>query len=438
MADDNGPLPSGRFARFTRIASLAGRSAGDLALGRAKKWFGGSSEGDELRAAKRVLETLGELKGAAMKLGQQLAMEADALPPEARDLVTKLYAGAPPMPFATVREVVEDELAEPLSTSFRHFEQTALASASLGQVHRAVLHDGTSVAVKVQYPGVAAAVESDLRNVALLVKALPASTFKGLDTERYADEIRRELAAETDYLREASLARAYAQALAPFGGDIRVPVVYERHSTKRLLTMAFVDGVPLHVFAASDAPAEARWRVGRQLALALLGPFVREGLIHADPHPGNFLVRPDGGLTVLDFGAVKQLSPSFVEGFWGLLMAACRGRQPEFLERMTLAGYSFTGDVDQAVRNLETIHEVAGRPVQSETYDWGSCTMVPELRRRFVGDFSEWLQIQPPPEGLMFFRALGGLANNMRLLRASGPYRALCLELDTLRTSAAR
>ena len=437
MADDTGSLPSGRFARFAKLAGLAGRSAGDLAIGRAKRLFGGSSEESEVRSARRVLETLGEMKGAAMKIGQQLAMEADALPPEARDLVAKLYAGAPPMRFETVREVVEDELGEPLESAFRHFEQVALASASLGQVHRATLHDGTEVAVKVQYPGVAGAVESDLGNVALLMKALPSSTFKGLDTSRYVDEVRREVGAETDYRGEAERSAAYAAALAPFEG-VHVPRVVARHSTKRLLTMEFVEGVPLNVFAASDADEATRWRVGRQLALALLGPFVREGLIHADPHPGNFLVRPDGRLTVLDFGAVKKLSPSFVEGFWGLLMAECRGGKPDFVAQLSLAGYVFNGDTAKAARHLSEIHEVASRPVQSETYDWGACTMVPDLRRRFVGDFRDLVEIQPPPEGLMFFRAIGGLANNLRLLRAKGAYRALCEELDAMRTDAAR
>jgi predicted unusual protein kinase regulating ubiquinone biosynthesis (AarF/ABC1/UbiB family) len=433
MSDDAGQLPSGRFARFARLAGLAGRGAGDLALGKAKRLFGGSSATDEVRAARRVLETLGEMKGAAMKLGQQLAMEADALPAEARDLVSKLYAGAPPMRFETVREVVEDELGESLEAAFRRFEPAPLASASLGQVHRATLHDGTEVAVKVQYPGVADAVESDLKNIAVLMKALPNATFKGLDTARYVEEVRREVGAETDYRGEAERSAAYAAALAPFG-DLHVPRVIARHSTMRLLTMEFVEGRPLNVFAASQADDEARWRVGRQLALALLGPFVRDGLIHADPHPGNFLVRPDGRLTVLDFGAVKRLSPTFVEGFWGLLMAECRGGKPDFVAQMSLAGYVFTGDVVKATRHLSEIHEVASRPVQTETYDWGACTMVPDLRQRFVGDFRDLVEIQPPPEGLMFFRAIGGLANNMRLLRASGSYRALCLELDALRT----
>lgn len=441
MADDRNSIPSSRLARFARLASLTARTAGDLAVGKAKRSLGAEDDwSQEQAAAKKVLETLGTMKGAAMKLGQQLAMEADALPPEARDIVSKLFAQAPPMPYDEIAKVVEEELGEPPEALYAEFSREPIASASLGQVHRARLKDGTVVAVKVQYPGVAEALVSDLKNASLLVKAFPSSLLRNLDAGPYFEELRREVGAEIDYVREGRLAETFAKAVEGID-DLHIPRSFPAYSTSRVLTMEFVEGVSLKAFAESDANEEARWRVGRQLALAVLGPFSRGGLIHGDPHPGNFLVRPDGRMTVLDFGAVKQLSQPFAHAFRGLLEARLAGLDPDYVGLLRSGGFTFKGDLGTAHAVLARLEGIASRPINDEVYDWGACTMVADMRRLFLppqllGEFKDVLDVQPPPESLLFYRAIGGFASNMKLLRSKGPYRAVAKELFALHPRA--
>ena len=439
MSDESTPIPSGRIGRLARLASLTARTASDLAVGRARRALGDDSWESEKQAARKMLETLGTMKGAAMKLGQQLAMEADALPPEARDIVAGLFAQAPPMGFEEIARVVTEELGEPPDALFEEFERTPLASASLGQVHRARLKDGTPVAVKVQYPGVAEALVNDLKNAGLLMR-----TFRGagkaladLDTGPYYEEIRREIGAETDYVREARLAEAFATAMRGVEG-VRVPKTFATHSSKRVLTMEFLEGVPLQAFAASDADEGRRTLIADRLAAAVLGPFLKDRMVHADPHPGNFLVAPDDALVVLDFGAVKTFTPEFVAGFGGMLEAEVQGASPDLIALLGAARFRFTGDLDKARRTLTEIHDIAARPLRVEEYDWGACRIVPDMRRKFATGLRDVVEVQAPPESLLFYRAIGGLANNLKTLRAKARSRQTCAALLEVARGAGR
>jgi predicted unusual protein kinase regulating ubiquinone biosynthesis (AarF/ABC1/UbiB family) len=436
--DQNSKIPSGRLSRLVRMASLTARTGADLAIGKAKRAMGDNSFTQEQAAARKVLETLGTMKGAAMKLGQQLAMEADALPPEARDIVAKLFAQAPSMSYEDIAKVVTEELDEAPEAVFAEFDHVPLASASLGQVHRAKLKDGTAVAVKVQYPGVAEALVNDLKNASLFVRAFngASKSFASVDATPYYEEIRREIGAETDYLREARLSAEFAQSVSGIP-ELHVPRVYPHYSTGRVLTMELVEGIPLHKFAASDATEADRTRVARQLGLAILAPFVRDRMVHGDPHPGNFLVRPDGRLTVLDFGAVKKLSPQFVNGFWGLMEAALDNVEPDFVTLLLSAGFTFKGDLSKARENLRKLHDIAARPVLVPTYDWGVCTMVPDIRNYFRDNFRDVVEVQAPPESLLFYRAIGGLANNLKTMRAKSSSRDVCMEISQMRAPLA-
>ncbi len=440
MGDDP-KIPSGRLRRLAKMASLTARTTGGLAVGKAKQALGAARDfGPEKEAARKVLETLGTMKGAAMKLGQQLAMEAEALPPEARDIVAKLFAQAPSMAYPDIAQVVEEELGEPPEKAFAEFSPEPIASASLGQVHRARLHDGTLVAVKVQYPGVAEALVADLKNAGMFVRAFDnpvGRVFKDIDPKPYYEEIRREIGAETDYVREAGFADEFATLVADLP-ELHVPRTYPARSTKRVLTMEYVDGVPLKRFAESEADPASRWRVGRQLTLAVLAPFVRDCVIHGDPHPGNFLVRPDGRLTVLDFGAVKKLTREFVAGFWALMEAEIDRNEPDYVALLSGAGFRIKGDLEKARGSIRTIHDIAARPVRGDSYDWGACRIVMDMRTTMMHAMREMLRIQPPPESMLFYRAIAGLANNLKMLRANGPSRAVAAELCELRRARLR
>ncbi len=428
--DQSSKIPSGRISRFARIASLTARTASDLAIGKAKRALGDETYSQEQAAAKKVLETLGTMKGAAMKLGQQLAMERDALPPEAQEIVAKLFAQAPSMSYEDIAKVITEEFDEPPEDLFATFERAPLASASLGQVHRARLKDGTEVAVKVQYPGVAEALINDLKNAGLLVKAFNGAsrTLSSLDAGPYYEEIRREVGAETDYIREARLAEEYAHAVAEVP-ELHVPRVYPAYSTGRVLTADYVEGIPLHKFAGGEASEADRWRVGSQLATAILYPFLRHRFIHGDPHPGNFLVRPDGRLTILDFGAVKKLSPRFAGAFRDMFAASLEDRVPDLLTILGGAGFVVKGDREKIGARLLQLHQIVERPLRLPEYDWGADKIVQDVRALFVNEIKDMLDVQAPPECIFFYRAVGGLANNLRALRTKGPVREHCTAL---------
>src|SRR5437764_8042788 len=312
MGDDE-HVPQGRLRRLSRLAYLTARTTGDLLAAQARRKLSaaGGPRDDLRKAGERILATLGELKGAALKLGQALAMDPDALPEEARSVVAKLLSQAPQrMEFAQVVEVVRAELGKPPDELFATFEQEPMAAASLGQVHAATLHDGTEVVVKVQYPGVDKALESDLKNAGFLVQGFAMTGSKTLDGRAYYDELRTSLMRELDYLAEAAQLERYKKAAVKYP-ELAIPEVIHDRTSRKALTMTRLRGQQLLDFIAEKRTETETFRVSRMMLFAIWGPFYAARLVHADPHPGNFLVMADGRLGVLDFGATKLLSEQF-------------------------------------------------------------------------------------------------------------------------------
>jgi predicted unusual protein kinase regulating ubiquinone biosynthesis (AarF/ABC1/UbiB family) len=384
---------------------------------------GADPDDAQRRATERVVATLGELKGAAMKLGQALSMDPDALPPELRNVMARLQNQATAVAYEEIAAVVERELGAPPDARYASFERIPLASASLGQVHRARMHDGREVAVKVQYPGMVEAIQSDFANLGLLVNVVGRGS-KALDGREYYEEFRREVALETDYEREALQAARFRELVAPFPG-LRVPQVIASHSTGKVLTLEFVEGQTLHDFARGDASPEARMRVATQLIQAIYGPFLSGGEIHADPHPGNFLVTPEGQLAILDFGSVKVFSPGFVDACRSYFRQTLSGAPVDVLVAVREAGFRVELPEAQARTLLAEIQEVAGRPVHAESYDYAQDTASRDLRALVRRHGRDALRIRPPAEGAMFARAVGGCAQNLRALGARGDFRAV-------------
>lgn len=430
MADDD-HVPSGRLRRLSRLAYLTARTTGDLLAAQARRKLSREQSQDDLRkAAERILATLGELKGAALKLGQALAMDPDALPEEARSVVAKLLSQAPQrMEFEAVAQVVREELGAAPDELFAEFSREPMAAASLGQVHAARLRDGAEVVVKVQYPGVDAALENDLKNAAVLVRGF-ALTGETLDGRAYYEELRASLLGELDYRREAEQARAYAAAAAGYP-ELVVPQPVPALSALRVLTSTRICGRQLLDFIEAKEPEPERFRVARLLLFAIWGPFYAANLVHADPHPGNFLVLEDGRLGVLDFGATKLLSGRFAAVYRHFLEENAAGRaHPDVGPQLEKAGFRFLGaDEEEAFAFCQRLADIVQRPIAKELFDFGEDGLVGELRGAFRAEPRLALSIKPPAEALLFYRSAAGLAQDLRLLRAKGPFRAVLKEI---------
>src|SRR5215470_6762926 len=260
-------LPSGRFGRIARVGRLGARLSASRVGAAVRRWTAPRShrariDEDRRRAdAALVAKTMGEMKGALMKLGQMLSFIHDDIPVEYRAALAALQASAPPMDFPLLRDVAERELGKPLERAFARFDETPLASASIGQVHRAQLPDGREVVVKIQYPGVAAAIAGDLANVGVLYRMV-GMMYPSLDPKPVVEELRSRITEELDYAREASNQQRFASRWAGHPA-IRVPPVVAGHSTARVLTTEFAEG---RRFAdALGAPVELRHRWGEAI-----------------------------------------------------------------------------------------------------------------------------------------------------------------------------
>ena len=296
----------------TQGARYAGTRAANLA--RSPEAAAEALDRRHLEAAERMVETLGRMKGAAMKIGQLASfIDTEFLPPEYRELyqeqLASLRTSAPPMPWAKVERVLREEWDEPVDELFEHFEEEAAAAASIGQVHRAVLCDGRRVAVKIQYPGVAEAIRADMQNAGLIMRMAKALA-PGLDAKAAAEELKERVMEELDYELEAQSQRSFARAYRdhPF---IHVPDVVTRLSTTRVLVSEWVEGVGFEEVAA--LPDEERDRFGEIVFRFCFGSIYHLRHFNADAHPGNYLLMPDGRVAFLDFGMTKQLDSDQIE-----------------------------------------------------------------------------------------------------------------------------
>ncbi|MFJ6568387.1 ABC1 kinase family protein [Streptomyces sp. NPDC091292] len=307
-------LPRKAVTRTAKLAALPLGFAGRATWGLGKRIGGKSAEivGRELqqRTAEQLFKVLGELKGGAMKFGQALSVFESALPEEVagpyRAALTKLQEAAPPMPTRTVHTVLAERMGEDWRALFLEFDDKPAAAASIGQVHRAVWHDGREVAVKVQYPGAGEALLSDLTQLSRFARLL-GPLIPGMDIKPLISELRDRVSEELDYALEAEAQQTHAEE---FAGDPDVLVPEVVHQCDQILVTEWIDGIPLSEIVA-DGTQEQRDRAGQLLTRFLFSGPARTGLLHADPHPGNFRLLPDEKtgwkLGVLDFGTVDRL-----------------------------------------------------------------------------------------------------------------------------------
>ncbi len=318
MADE---LIKGRFARAAALVKLAASEL-PMVAGRVLRRDGGESPEDLERmkaSAQRALEVLGDLRGLALKVGQTVSYVDGLLPPEATEVYQKalarLQSGAPTVSFDDIRVEIERGLGRPLDEAYVRFEEAPTAAASIGQVHRAWVREGDgerAVAVKVQYPSIAQALTSDLKNLDAL-HPMVAVMAPGADTRGGMDEVIEHLRAELDYTREADSQERFRALTAGWEG-VEVARVLRSHTARNVLTMDFIDGRSIRQVA-EEAPQAFRDRVGVAIFRFTLGLALGKGIFNTDPHPGNYLVRDDGTVAFLDFGSVKEMPPE-LHGRW--------------------------------------------------------------------------------------------------------------------------
>ncbi len=372
-------IPKSRVRRSAKLGSALGgqaaRYAGTraAAVGRSEEIAQERLEARHLETALAMVRTLGEMKGAAMKLGQLASfIDTEFLPPEYAEIyqqeLARLRTSAPPMPWERVSKVIEEDYGEPVSEHFTEFEHEAFAAASIGQVHRATLLDGRQVAVKIQYPGVADALESDLRNAGMLVR-LAKAIAPGLDAKAVAHELRERVMEELDYEHEAQNQRSFARAYRdhPF---IYVPDVVTRLSRRRVLVTEFVDGMGFEEVKGLDHSERSRF--GEIVYRFCFGSIYHLQHFNADSHPGNYIRMRDGRVAFLDFGMTKKLDREQIELEQRAVDAAVR-RDPEALRRaLHELGFVKNPSKLDAERLMDHVMLVGGWYMEDRDYEVSS------------------------------------------------------------------
>ena len=352
-------LPRKAVVRSAKLATVPLGFAGRTALGLGKRIGGRPAElvAAELQArtAEQLFQVLGELKGGAMKFGQALSIFEAALPEDMagpyRAMLTKLQDSAPPMPTSSVHGVLRADLGTQWRSNFRTFDDQPVASASIGQVHRAVWADGREVAVKIQYPGAGAALMSDLRQLSRMAK-MTAGWIPGIDLGPILEELRDRMAEELDYRLEADNQAAFAAAFAD-DPDFCIPRLVR--GTQHVIVSEWVEGRPLSEIIREGTQPERDEAAQLYLEFLLAGP-AEAGLLHADPHPGNFRITPDGRLGIVDFGAVNRLPHGMPPELGQLLTAGLQGGAAAVLAGLREAGFvkpSIEIDAERLLQYLE-------------------------------------------------------------------------------------
>jgi predicted unusual protein kinase regulating ubiquinone biosynthesis (AarF/ABC1/UbiB family) len=423
-------LPRSTAARTARLASIPLGVAGRAVGGWGKRLAGQSSAkvNEELAAktAEQLFAVLGQLKGGAMKFGQALSVFEAAVPDDMaepyRDALTRLQAAAPPMSTAATHRVLAEQLGRSWHTRFADFDDEPAASASIGQVHRATWHDGRRVAVKVQYPGADEALLSDLRQLSRFSRVIQ-PLVPGTEIKPLLAELTERMSEELDYRIEADNQRAFAAA---FQGDEHVLVPRVVASAPKVVVTEWVDGLPLARVIAAGSQDE-RNHAGRMLAEFHFSSPARAKLLHADPHPGNFMIAEDGRFIVIDFGAAAQLPNGLPPTLGRMTRLALEGESVALLDLMRAEGFVRSG-LELSHADVLAYLSPFTEPAATETFRFSRRWMqrqagrVSDLRGQ---DFRTGRSLNLPPQYLMVHRVTAGATGILCQLEAEFGMRAI-------------
>jgi predicted unusual protein kinase regulating ubiquinone biosynthesis (AarF/ABC1/UbiB family) len=435
-------IPQGRLRRTAPLAAISARAAGEGVvdvLRRRLKGERGASLEFHVRNAERYADVLSRSKGVLMKAGQLLSFVDTRAVLEGkygeiyRAALSSLQADAEPMDAVIVAAVIESELGRPPEELFAEFSLEPIAAASIGQVHAARLHDGTEVAVKVQYPGVAEAIRADLANTELLFTFLKIAKgvvpqLKNMDVRAFADEVVERIGEELDYGTELANQMEFADNYRghPFA---RVPEVFPELSGDRVLTMEMVPGRRWTAVDEVDQALRDRW--GEVIERFFFGNIARFSMFNADPHPGNYLFHDDGTVTFLDFGCVKRLTPLAQQGFWEMPAAAIDNDADRLLRSVIEQGFARADNPPPADELLAWY-----RPSFEALWQPQPFTFTPEFASKILGhlfsiggahkSLSSYLNV--PQEFVFTNRIFAGLYSILGALHATADWMAIFQE----------
>lgn len=354
------------------------------------------------RSAERVYRLATRMQGLLIKTCQFISSRADVAPPEYVAVLSRLQDRVPPRPYDVISRQIQRELGAPPDAIFAQFEPEPIAAASLAQVHRATTNDGRAVAVKVQYPGIARVVETDLRNLSILVWVL-ARIEPNFDFRVLLDEVKRYVPRELDFELEGRSAERIAREMA-HRKNFRVPVIVWEHTSRRVLTMEYIDGIKISDIDALVAAGIDANEVAQIMMEAYCEQILVNGFFHADPHPGNLLVLPGPIVVFLDFGLCKELPEDFRVNYARLTLAILSQDDHAIVDAFRALGFrTRSDDPDTLVALGRGFFESAG-PEQRPYVD---AEVMPQVNERMARMLSENPVTQIPPDVLLIFRVLG-------------------------------
>ncbi|MBW0146984.1 ABC1 kinase family protein [Marinobacter arenosus] len=402
-----------RRGRFLKLAGMTASVAGQYAGQRARRMF--RSENDEgaqsesyTRMAGQIVDTLGELKGAVMKVGQIASQTQDFLPKEFSEALQTLQKEAPPMPFEVIVEQIESELGKPVTELFEYIQEKPYAAASIGQVHRARLYDGTDVIVKVQYPGVDESCDSDLKQLRMTLKLGGLLKMPKEAVDQLFGEIRERLKEELDYVNEADNIQLFRQ-FHQNDDWVIIPSVVDSHSTRRVLTLELVEGDHVSEVTPERYDQDTINLIGQRIFTTMADQLFRFQCIHGDPHAGNFAYRPDGSIIMYDFGCVKKLKPGIVESYRKALVAALE-EDYQALDRHLIA----LGARVESQPAVDEAYYAMWRDIlivpfnQDEPYDFAEADLHKHVAAKTSTVFKYLDYFKPPVESIFIDRMIAG------------------------------
>lgn len=417
------PIPSGRLNRMLRMGGLAAGISSDVAAGGLRSLATGRKPDLEqllfsTRNMTRLTESLSHMRGAALKLGQMLSMDTGVvLPPELNRILVGMRDNAVPMPPKQLKQVLDREWGTGWQTNFKRFDVRPFASASIGQVHRAVTREGQDLAIKVQYPSVRDSIDSDIDNLAILLK-ISGLLPKNAPIDDLLETAKRQLHAEADYQTEAQNLAVYTELM---GDDplFQLPDLNRGLSNAHVLAMSYVHSEPLETLA--DAPQDIRDQIARALITLVLRELFEFGVMQTDPNLANYRYAPnDGRIVLLDFGAVQSLAPALQYKFKRLARAAWARDFDATRKAMTQIGYFNQTTPERFQTVFLEMFDMAMSPIrQDDPFDFGTSDLMHRLRDRGleVGGERELQQV-PPSETLFLHRKIAGTYLIATMLKA--------------------